>query len=437
MPSQAFPFAVLATLWAIATGERCALRPVAKPAFSIDLEVFEAQSLTGQLHRDAHGVDDRLYEGTMIHRDTRLRGMLMTDGVGQVSAMQVAWANALGVYVRVDCEQQIFGYAYVSCSGNVRDLSGHMHHISRAPMATSLDLSGTNLQDDDVASLVRENPYYEELYLDRNGITDAGMAHLTMLTNLRVLSLRGNNISDAGVAHLAGLTALQNLNVEDTDVSYRGLGIVARLPNLRKLAISNVSPRGLARLRGMPRLEWLIISADARHLELAELTSLPALRGLDLTLQGLRKRDELTLGSLTALQRLSLHVTSGCGKSLAGEISKLSQLRSLALTCYLLADADMAPIATLAHLTALRIDGERVTDIGLAHLAALPQLRTLDISGLGAGVLTADGIGYLAKAAKLQTLQLGMHTITDDKPLSNACQKLATSTSQLRCYGSR
>jgi hypothetical protein len=47
-------------------------------------------------------------------------------------------------------------------------------------------------------------------------VTDAGLVHLSGLTNLERLNLSGTNVTDAGLVHLKGLTQLSDLNLQGT-----------------------------------------------------------------------------------------------------------------------------------------------------------------------------------------------------------------------------
>ena len=72
------------------------------------------------------------------------------------------------------------------------------------------------------------------LYLDGNRLTDAGLAHLAALKHLTSLSLVGTQITDAGLVHLKGLTDLSQLNLCGTQVADAGL---AHLRGLTKLSV--------------------------------------------------------------------------------------------------------------------------------------------------------------------------------------------------------
>ena len=92
--------------------------------------------------------------------------------------------------------------------------------------------------------------YFDDVIIvhaDHNAqITDTVAAHLSALTSLEQLDLRGTRVTDAGVAHLSALTSLHYLYLSGTQVSDAGL---AHFPALR-VAGRALSQRDERDLRG-------------------------------------------------------------------------------------------------------------------------------------------------------------------------------------------
>src|SRR5205085_9236614 len=65
--------------------------------------------------------------------------------------------------------------------------------------------------------------------------TDAGLAALAPMKNLRRLLLDHTAVTDAGLARLAPLTRLESLNLHATKITDAGLDALAALPRLRSL----------------------------------------------------------------------------------------------------------------------------------------------------------------------------------------------------------
>ena len=75
------------------------------------------------------------------------------------------------------------------------------------------------------------------LRLKNTQITDAGLAHLAGLTDLRRLHLDHTRITDSGLKHLSRLKQLEYLNLNDTRVGDTGLKTVGQLPKLKQLYV--------------------------------------------------------------------------------------------------------------------------------------------------------------------------------------------------------
>jgi hypothetical protein len=69
-------------------------------------------------------------------------------------------------------------------------------------------------------------------------ITDAGLEHLSSLTNLRVLRLDNADITDDGLIHLRRLTKLEDLDLFGTEISDAGMVHLQGLKNLTYLNVS-------------------------------------------------------------------------------------------------------------------------------------------------------------------------------------------------------
>lgn len=107
----------------------------------------------------------------------------------------------------------------------------------------------------------------EELHLHNCAkITDAGLAHLKRLPNLRFLRLLQENagtmpVTDAGLAHVADLQQLEELMIVRIPVTDAGLAHVARLPQLKVLVLSGIPATndGIAQLRKLENIERIYL----------------------------------------------------------------------------------------------------------------------------------------------------------------------------------
>jgi hypothetical protein len=91
--------------------------------------------------------------------------------------------------------------------------------------------------------------------------SDAALAYLTGMKNLEVLDLNGTRVTDTGLAHVGMLTELRSLDLRATRITDAGLGHLRRLTKLERLdlRLTNVSDSGLNELHGLLRLKEIAI----------------------------------------------------------------------------------------------------------------------------------------------------------------------------------
>ncbi len=90
------------------------------------------------------------------------------------------------------------------------------------------------------------------LDLARTAVTDAGLAKVANMTQLKELRLDNTGVTDAGLDHLKGLAQLEYLNLYGSKVTDTGIQKLAGLKNLKALYVwqTGVTKAGVAQLRG-------------------------------------------------------------------------------------------------------------------------------------------------------------------------------------------
>jgi len=226
---------------------------------------------------------------------------------------------------------------------NMKALSG-LGHLK------SLHISSYHMSDGfAAASCLGDLSSLEELSFSGS---DAEVACLESLGNLRRLFLWGEHLTDRSLQSVSRLQELESLSV-DGSMTRAGLNQLNKLTNLWSLSVSVPSRNTVA--------------SDELTLNLKNLTNLRSLRLTGLPLQD----DDLAfLPRLPHLQQLSAH-----SKSLSGET--LKHLRDL------------------SELNTLRFTG--ISDVGaedLAHLSGLTKLGQLNLSG-GIPAAALEHLPYL------------------------------------------
>lgn len=142
--------------------------------------------------------------------------------------------------------------------------------------------------DDDLTS-VSQMAGLEELNLSGNALTDAGMIHLTRLKKLQRLVLmpglsdRHERIGDAGIQHLSELSELTTLSLFNTRITDAGLTHLTGLGKLKTLSLGNtlITASGIKTLEQLLSLEQLDISGTKmKNAEQLDFRKMPSLKRL-------------------------------------------------------------------------------------------------------------------------------------------------------------
>jgi hypothetical protein len=237
-----------------------------------------------------------------------------------------------------------------------------------------LDLSFTYVTDKGIRKL-QQLPQLEDLTLDTaEFLTDAAMAHLRANRALRRLVVRGVDVTDAGMPYIGEMIGLRSLDISYTmlgDVGLEHLPALSELEHL-KLGGNMITGLNLNFLKLLPKLRTLSLRGVQRRNAGACWT--PNVTDLDL--------DPIAL--LSGLEELDLGV--GIGLGMGGQPA--------------------APGGGNCRLTG----GLRITDLGVAKLAKLKNLRRLNLSGAR---VTPEGIQVL------QSLPLERLTLWASESLDN------------------
>ena len=237
-----------------------------------------------------------------------------------------------------------------------------------------LDLSFTYVTDRGIKKL-QALQQLDDLTLDTaEFLTDASMAHLRANRALRRLVVRGVDITDAGMPYIGEMAGLRYL-----DISYTMLGDVGleHLPNLSelehlKIGATLITGLNLNFLKLLPKLKSLSLRGVQRRNAGACWT--PNVTDLDLD----------TISLLSGLEELDLGV--GIKLSITGQPA--------------------APGGGNCRLTG----GLQISDLGIAKLAKLKNLKRLNISGAR---LTPEGVRML-QGLPLERLSLWASLSLDD-----------------------
>jgi len=232
--------------------------------------------------------------------------------------------------------------------------------IAGLPNLKTLDVAflGRSPIDDRAVEQIARPRTLETLKLCGRGITDAGIARIAQLTNLKHLSLYSMpEVSDRGVARLAALESLRTLYLARTKATVAGLAPLASLAQLKSLHVVNIKPAATG-LPALPSLESLIIE--------------------NLGNAAIRDQDLARVAPLNGLKRLETSPFKGLSDKGMSHLAGLTALEYLAIGSPEITDAGLANLAGMNQLRYLEIRGD-ITDRGLSHLTNFPALSELKI----------------------------------------------------------
>jgi hypothetical protein len=213
--------------------------------------------------------------------------------------------------------------------------------------------------------------------------SDAVLAHVGRLRRLERLDARATRVTDAGLAQLGGLSELRMLSCSGTPgLTDAGLAQLSGLGRLESLSIegpTSIEGPGLAHLAGLNRLRFLAIHIESE----AGLASLSRLIGL---------------------RRLFINMPKVTDAALA-QLSRVTWLEELAFGGETGSDAGMAHLTSLTNLDTLQVYGPWFTDNGLARVLEIDHLSTFFVSDTTS--VTARELNHLQR--QRPSLRLGIN----------------------------
>lgn len=239
-----------------------------------------------------------------------------------------------------------------------------------APSLQALKMSQTRCDDSVLESLSALSSLRRLDAFGCQGVSDAGMLHLTCLSSLRELYIGECSVSRAGLRALSALSRLKVLNIAgSTSMNNEALEEVGKVTSLQSLSLADST----------------FTDAGIKHLStLTRLTDLNLAHCTEITNAG--------IGMLTSLSSLAVIGLGGCLQLTDDAIESLSQL-------------------PLQHIKLAR--NLFYTDDALLHVSRFKKLQTLEISRIS--TFTSKGVAGLGLLTSLRELTLsGLANVTDE-----------------------
>jgi hypothetical protein len=263
-----------------------------------------------------------------------------------------------------------------------------------------------------------------ELGIIDSPIDKEAIKRVGQMQTLRSLLLHVNEADDSDVASLQSLTNIESLRLRSCPITGRTLGTFRSLPILRELDLRQTE-FGNAALEILGKTKELRVlslsSTQVRDEGMAHLRQLEKIERLDLSSTFVSDRGLLDVGTLGTLKDLDL------GRQV--QPIKGEQYGRIG-------DAGVAHLAGLKGLRSLNLRYTQVTSEGLRHLGDLSELQELDLCGTR---VDEKGIPHLTSLGKLETLLIsetstftdrGLQQLIDLKPLKHVSVVFTSVTSK-------
>lgn len=223
-----------------------------------------------------------------------------------------------------------------------------------------------------------------DLFWHVSGITTDAFAVLGRLPNLETLGCDGALCDDRTMAHIASAPRLRKLRAQGSAATDAGFIALSRSTTLEKFwgrEAPGLTGRGFTAMSRMPSLQALGVSLmNVDDASLASLPLFPALRDLtpiDVSDDGFRH-----VGRCQELERLACMYCRETTDIATEHIAGL-HLKSYYAGLTKITDRSLEILGRMRSLEKIEFyETKSVTDAGLLHLAALPNLREVEIFGL-------------------------------------------------------
>lgn len=270
----------------------------------------------------------------------------------------------------------------------------HLAEVAKLPKLNALSLRGAPLKASiaDLLGVLAEAKGLRRLDLTMvRGVTDESLALLSGITTLENLSLDNcRSVTNRGLVEVAKLKNIRSVNLVSTQVDDAGLIVLANAKNLQSLSLkfTKVKGTGFTSLAALPKLASLTLNpnrntADKTDLDLAPLgKGFPALKELEIGGNRIANEHLAPLANLKNLEKL--------------------EFRTIGYTQ--ITDAGLAFLAELSKLRSINLNGSvKVSDAGIAHFSKLLRLQKID---LGRTAVTAESAKVLGKLPALTEVQI-------------------------------
>lgn len=267
-----------------------------------------------------------------------------------------------------------------------------VERLQQLQQMEELSLDTAEFITDAAISYLRSNRRLKRLVLRGTDVTDISLPYIAVLTELRVLDLSHTMLGDGGLESLPALSLLEELDLGATRITGINLPFLKLLPKLKKLNLGGIQRRNGGAC-------WTPTIADRDLDPIALLTNLEELQlGIGLSLGRVGARGPGARGEGNCRLTGGIHITDlGVAK-----LSKLKNLRRLDLSGADITAESLKTLQSLPQLERLSLwNCQTMDDSAASQLASLGRLAHLDLSDTSMGDTGLDRLTALPRLKQL------------------------------------
>lgn len=232
------------------------------------------------------------------------------------------------------------------------------------------------------AMLGRLSGKVQILRLTHSRVTDEDLKLVAKNLYLNQLYINANPVTSAGLRYLSPLKLLWHLELANTHVDAAGISILRELPSLTALSVRN--------------------NTDINDQAIAEISTLVGLKSLDISQTSISGKNIAMLRRLPMLADLKLEENHLTDRDIAG-LNQVSSLVALDISRNKITAAGLKNLLPLKHLVNLRADRNPIDDTAVDALLKMPQIQKLSLASTR---LTRNGVIRLAELPNLKEINL-------------------------------
>lgn len=260
-----------------------------------------------------------------------------------------------------------------------------------------------DISDDEITLNKVNSDLHQVKFIADPEMTDAGLAHIARLKDLRYLGLDDTRITDKGLAAVADLP-IEILQAANTKITDEGAALIGRMHILVNLNVGGcraISNKGVSAFSKLKCLRGLDLSGTAIDSGCAkDLVKIKLLASLVLHRTAFDDNGLKTITGLKELYQIDLsrtRVTSAGVKYL----SNLPALYKLSLAYDDIDDSVLPYLLSLKSLRHLELSGTHISDKTFVALAKLPHLEQLTIANCNVSAATIASVSAVRPALRV------------------------------------